>query len=47
MRDMYADVFDFDANQAKKLSQAFLESADNAKELEKAAKGDEDAYNRL
>lgn len=47
MRSMYADIFDLDSNQAQKLSQPFLESAENAELLEKALKGDQKAYNAL
>ena len=47
VRDVYADLFDLTDEEAKHLSDTFLESTDNAKLLEKAIKGDEKAWDKL
>lgn len=47
MRDMYADLFDLNAKEAKGISDAFMESAENAELLEKAMEGDEEAWDSL
>ena len=47
VRDIYADIFDLDPKVAKKLGREFLDSAENARLLEKAINGDVEAYDRL
>jgi len=47
VRDIYADAFDLTSDQAKMLSKDFLESSENAELLGKAAKGDEEAWDKL
>lgn len=47
MRTAYADIFNLADDDANMLSETFLESEENAKLLEKAIQGDNDAFNQL
>ena len=47
VRNIYADVFDFSADAADMMSEGFLESAENAELLKKAAEGNEEAWDQL
>lgn len=47
MRKAYADIFNLADNDADMLSETFLESEENAKLLEEAIQGNDDAFNQL